>query len=322
MGDTRLTVLWSVALNTTQIGGAWLRYAPVYTQFWRSKDVKQLSPPARTLFLYLLTSPHSNMVGYYYLPLDYAAKDMQVKVSEVAGALTELKEKEHVSYDEGAEVILIRNYLSWNKINGPKQAEGAKKAAEEVPESLLLAEWAELAKRFCPEHLATWNTLSIPYRYPIDTPSIPVSVSVSESVPETEKPAARTRTTARSWWEALDQFAGRPISPKERTEFMEVQDAHGLDDSLIVSVLADVKEKAKTRRLDRPLIIARNDLADLGIAGVRTVADWEAHKTAKSQPPRASPTGRTSATAERQSQGMATLARLHAEALAEEQAGD
>jgi hypothetical protein len=143
-----------------------------------------------------------------------------------------------------------------------------------------------------------------------------------------EQAAARPRPTqtARSWWEALDQFAGRPISQRERDGFNEAQDAHGLDDALIVAVLADVKEKAKTRRFDRPLVIAIRDLADLGITGVRTVADWDEHKKAKSQatqrpatgsaPPRASPT------AERQAQGMATLARLRAEAIAEEEAGD
>ena len=40
-------------------------YSRVHTAFWTSEDVRRLSEDGRTLALYLLTGPHSNMIGCF-----------------------------------------------------------------------------------------------------------------------------------------------------------------------------------------------------------------------------------------------------------------
>lgn len=200
-----------------------------------------------------------------------------------------------------------------------KQQEHRKERAESGAKGAK-ARWDKDSKRLTPDGSANGSAK----REPMANDGS--SSSSSSSASKEDKPAARPRATPpQSWRQALEQFAGRPLSPREISEIAGVQEAHNQDDELVIAVIASVKEKAKERRLDRPMIIIRNDLADLGIAGVRTVAEWDAHKQAKQsgQAPRTSPPHKPSPTAQRQEQGMATLARMRAEALAEQgEAGD
>ena len=53
------------------------RYVKVCPKFWTDDKVQPLSDDARLLFLYLMTSPHSNMAGFYWLPLGYIAEDLR-----------------------------------------------------------------------------------------------------------------------------------------------------------------------------------------------------------------------------------------------------
>ena len=42
------------------------------------------------LALYVMTSPHANMIGLYYLPVSYAASDTGLSVRQVTVALEQL----------------------------------------------------------------------------------------------------------------------------------------------------------------------------------------------------------------------------------------
>jgi DnaD/phage-associated family protein len=163
-----------------------VRYATVQTRIWRLPEFRSLSENARNTYLYLMTNGHTNMAGYYHLPLGYVTEDMQKDVSEVQEAFDELTIAEFIAYDPGAKVVLIKEHFVDSPINGPKQAAGAIAAVMDVPTSPLLAEFVACALRYSPGNAKAWHTLSIPYRYPIDTlphtPSIPVSVSVSDPV--------------------------------------------------------------------------------------------------------------------------------------------
>lgn len=159
-----------------------MRYATVQTQIWRSQDFRSLSEPARNTYYYLMTSPHSNMAGYYYLPFGYVTEDMQKDLAEVHQAFAELIQREHIAYDPVASVVLIKKHFVHNPINGPKQAAGAMAAVRDVPKSALLWEFISCAKQYSPQNNAAWDTLPIPSGYRIDTlsdtlphtPSIPV----------------------------------------------------------------------------------------------------------------------------------------------------
>lgn len=52
------------------------RYNLVATRFWSDERVAALPRDAKLLALYLLTTPHRTMVGYYRLPLEYMVADL------------------------------------------------------------------------------------------------------------------------------------------------------------------------------------------------------------------------------------------------------
>jgi hypothetical protein len=52
------------------------RYSNVHTRMWYAKDFKELDDEEKLLFIYLITSPHSNSAGYYRLPLGYVSSDL------------------------------------------------------------------------------------------------------------------------------------------------------------------------------------------------------------------------------------------------------
>lgn len=53
-------------------------YGKVYSSFWGWASRKRLSPGARELALYLLTNPHANGTGCYYLPDGYIIADLSI----------------------------------------------------------------------------------------------------------------------------------------------------------------------------------------------------------------------------------------------------
>ena len=53
-------------------------YAKVSPQFWigkTGKAIKKAGPEATIVALYLMTCPHANMIGLYYVPLMYIAHE-------------------------------------------------------------------------------------------------------------------------------------------------------------------------------------------------------------------------------------------------------
>lgn len=60
---------------TDQEGNSIMRdYAKISPKFWigeTGREMRELGLPARALAFYLMTSPHSNMLGIYYLPIVY-----------------------------------------------------------------------------------------------------------------------------------------------------------------------------------------------------------------------------------------------------------
>lgn len=81
----------------------------VVPSFWTDPDVKRpLTLEQKALLLYLFTSPHSTMIGLYYLPLDYASAETGLSTEAIrahlGGALSRF-----VAYDEETEEVFVYN---------------------------------------------------------------------------------------------------------------------------------------------------------------------------------------------------------------------
>lgn len=128
------------------------RYSQIYSQIWFDGKYTSLSDTAKLMFLYVLTSPHGNMIGYYRLPVAYAACDLGWDKKDVISALDELTVAGMISYDDKANVVLIKNFLKYNPIQNESQAKGAAKLLDDVPASPLIEEFARCIEQHASEY--------------------------------------------------------------------------------------------------------------------------------------------------------------------------
>lgn len=123
------------------------RYSYIYSQIWTDRKFSGLSEDDKVLFLYLLSSPHSNIAGYYRLPVTYAASDLGWAPERFEAGMERLKSCRMALYDTENAVVLVLNFLKYNRIQNEKQAKGALKQIMEAPPSHLIREMYDLWKR-------------------------------------------------------------------------------------------------------------------------------------------------------------------------------
>jgi uncharacterized phage protein (TIGR02220 family) len=87
-------------------------YAKVFPHIWigrTGKEIKTLGIEAQLLSHYLITSPHANMIGIFYLPIALVAHETGMSEETVRTALNKLITIQFCSYDETMEYIWVHN---------------------------------------------------------------------------------------------------------------------------------------------------------------------------------------------------------------------
>lgn len=144
-------------------------YGSVQTQFWSDLTLQNLSTHAKLLAVYLLTGPHTNMLGCFRLPIGYVAEDSKWDEKTVYKTFSELDQINFLIRDPESNWILIYNFLDWNPIENPNQGKSLSKLFKRVPHqstvfkaliTILLAQTKYLDEGF-QNHLAT---LSQPFQ--------------------------------------------------------------------------------------------------------------------------------------------------------------
>lgn len=84
-------------------------YGSVSPQFWIGKTGKALrgKPEAQVLALYLMTSPHANMIGVFHCPVLYMAHETGLGFEGASKALASLIEVGFCLYDEESETVFV-----------------------------------------------------------------------------------------------------------------------------------------------------------------------------------------------------------------------
>ena len=108
-------------------------YGSVQTCFWETTETQQLSDQGKLLAIYLLTGPHSNMIGALRLPDGYIIEDLRWNTQTVKKAFQELSQIQFLTRDESQGWLVIHNFLKWNPIQNPKQGVGVLKLFDFVP---------------------------------------------------------------------------------------------------------------------------------------------------------------------------------------------
>ncbi|RKL63036.1 hypothetical protein DXT63_08555 [Thermoanaerobacteraceae bacterium SP2] len=153
------------------------RYTQIHTQIWFDEKIQTLDDDCKLLFIYLLTSPHSNMIGYYRLPKEYTAVDLKWDIKRTTIAFEKLSAAQLIKYDNQSNVILILNFLKYNPIQGENQAKGAVKQAQDIPKSPLLMDFLECIEKYVPDYYNLFEPLLDGIRTPFEAPSNPLAGS-------------------------------------------------------------------------------------------------------------------------------------------------
>ena len=173
------------------------RYTTVESIIWHDEKFRSLPEDARTLFLYLLTSPHSNMLGIFYLPKLYACSDLQWEPERYQRGIDTLCDTLLIEVDK--DIIWVKNYLKHNPIKGPKQITGAVNRLMTLPDTKLIGSFMQhLEKHLLEDDVKLFKELyTKPYRYPIDTLCDTPSIADTDTVTDTDTVSASDRACAR-----------------------------------------------------------------------------------------------------------------------------
>lgn len=160
-------------------------YGRVYSAFWQSPETRSFTEDGRTLALYLLTSPHANLIGCFRLPDAYAAEDLAWSSERVREGFSNLIAKGFVSRDEGTKWVFIHNYLKWNGFENGNVAIAAHKAFDQVPAIALKPRLAAALLEFgghLKEAFANrLQTLSQPFANPEPEPILSQNQSLNQN---------------------------------------------------------------------------------------------------------------------------------------------
>jgi hypothetical protein len=153
-------------------------YGKVHTSFWTSQTTRLMSEDARSMAMYLLTSPHGTISGAFRLPDGYVCDDLQWSSERVSATLIELLNKGFANRCETTKWVWINKHFEWNKPENPNQFKSASKIALSIPdECCWKSEYMRLNAYF----------LGIEYQpfvNPSETLPQPVTVTVTEAVTE------------------------------------------------------------------------------------------------------------------------------------------
>ena len=129
-------------------GGQFTLYTRVESSFWSDDKMRAVSSDARHLMLYLFTSPHRNILGFYFLPSPYACFDLGWDDKRFAKGLQELLQTRRVMYDEQSHVMLVCNYLKHNPLENPNQVKAAIEKLDALPETPLFTAFNDILRQF------------------------------------------------------------------------------------------------------------------------------------------------------------------------------
>lgn len=153
----------------------------ISTELWNDETiVEKFTSEDKFFWLYLLTNPHNNFCGVLKNSPVIIARDMGLHKDSIVNLIYRFSTLHKMIYcDSETNEILI---LNWYKYNWNKSAK-LRAFIEKTQETILSDEINKLInERKAIIFDGKEDTLSIPYRYPIDTPSIPIPTTIPTTI--------------------------------------------------------------------------------------------------------------------------------------------
>jgi hypothetical protein len=171
-------------------------YAKVAPTFWTGatgKELRRRGSEAVVVALYLMSSPHSNMLGLYYQPALYMAHETGLGIEGASKGLQHCIEARFCSFDPDTEMVWVPEMASYQigdeLVSGDKRCKGIQKDYEALPKNPFLAAFFErYGKAF---HLTRLHPAAVAdggkKPSPFDAPSKPgagAGAGAGDSVPD------------------------------------------------------------------------------------------------------------------------------------------
>ncbi|MDQ3270762.1 MAG: DNA-binding protein [Pseudomonadota bacterium] len=118
-------------------------YGVVSPQFWIGQTGKALrgNAPAQLLALYLMTCPHSNMIGVFHCPVLYMAHETGLGMEGATKALHSLIEADFCVYEGDTDTVFVKRMASYQIAESLKPGDnrvlGVKREYAKLPEGPL-----------------------------------------------------------------------------------------------------------------------------------------------------------------------------------------
>lgn len=160
-------------------------YGKIHSSFWTSETIRSLSEDGRVLAAYLMTSPHTNMLGCFRLPVAYACDDLRWSVERFEIAFNDAAAHDFATIDAGSSWVVILKFLKWNAFENPNVGKAAAKIFAQIPDTcpakrVLAGCLREYGKNFPEALLAPFETVSETVSKPFPNRSINPIETVSE----------------------------------------------------------------------------------------------------------------------------------------------
>lgn len=144
-------------------------YRNISLSFWEDiKIVDDFTPEDRYFYLYLLTNPHTNLLGCYQVSFKQMVNETGYNKDTIEKLINRMLTMHKViSFDNNTNEVLIKNWSKYNWTKSAKLLKNVEKLIQYIKSEELLNEMKKILEKY---------RVSIPYQYPMDT-----SVSVSDT---------------------------------------------------------------------------------------------------------------------------------------------
>lgn len=199
-------------------------YSKVSPQFWigaTGKKLRKAGPEAQVVAMYLMTSPHANMLGLYYLPLMYIAHETGLGMEGASKGLQRAVEVGFCSFDEDSEVVWVHEMASYQIADELKPADkrcvGVQNEYDAVPANPFLAAFYDRYQAaFC---MTRKRGYSPEIASPMEAPPKPLASQEQEQEQEQEHISAPARAVSVAEHDPIRKdfetsFTPKPKQPK------------------------------------------------------------------------------------------------------------
>lgn len=145
-------------------------YRNVSLSFWTdTKVTDDFSPEDRYFMLYCLTNPHTNIVGCYEISLRQMANETGYNIESIEKILGRFNNTHRIiQYDKETKELYVTNWYKYNWTKSGKVLKPILSAYRTIKSEKFKASIGKIINEIYGE-----DTVSIGYRYPIDTVSSP-----------------------------------------------------------------------------------------------------------------------------------------------------